>query len=369
MKGIDKNDRIKIYTLNVPPTPDKPFLTLERHREIISYFKEKGDAYYTLNSYGEVDFYLLEEDGNTSDDLADVAEQFRLRLQKNKGLDVEIKYNDELFYLFSFNLNKVMDKHILEWLVKEERVNIYYLACFEQEYFCTGLKTIALPQGLIYDLARFLQGKRFLMMPTFLDKKSSDRELTKARLLQESWGFYLDYSSLLQRIGSVAATEEILSRHIFDCIAKLQGSRSKQIEEDELILWIGRKVEAIDNEQPKEYYSFFLSGERVNPNKRNPAKVIVEKALRELPELKQIKWVSPLAEEGIPFAVISLHQVSRFKLTPGFFSASDQLYREKYLPYRNYINNYHKIVHDHLLLTPKTNIYSFIKKHKEKGGH
>lgn len=367
MKQQAKNNNLKIYTLSVPPTPEAPFLYKTRHREIIECFDRQNDIFFTMNSQGEVDFYLLIEPENSFDDFADMEEKFALSFRGKDNLELRIIYDEDVFYTVKFKLTNMMDKYILKWLSKEERVNLYYIYFFEEEYVCTGLKTTALPKGLVYDLTRFLRGKRPLLLPAFSEQYGSERTLTRTRLLGKAWGFYLDYTALLQRIGSVEDTEEIVSRHILDLMARLQQSKAKQVKEDELILWVGRKVSVDCHNQPKEYYSIYLSGNFVKNTKLNPAKLIVEKALSELPELKQIMWVSPLAEEGIPFALISADVLARFNLTHKFFRLCDQLFTENFQPYYGYINNYQQIQQNRLFFTPETKVYSLVKKRKDKG--
>jgi hypothetical protein len=365
-RQVENND-LKIYTLSVPPTPEDPFLYATRHREIIECFDQQNDTFFTMNSQGEVDLYLLIEPEDSFDDFADVGEEFSLFFRGKDSFDLRMNYQEDIFYTVRFNLTNMMDKHILKWLLKEERINLYYINFFEEEYICTGLKITALPKGLIYDLTRFLRGKRSLLLPAFSEQQNSDHTLTRTRLLGKAWGFYLDYTALLRRIGSVEDTEEIVSRHIFDVMARLQQSKAKRVEGDELILWVGRKVCVDSHNQPKEYYSIYLSGDFVKNTKLNPAKLIVEKALSELPELKQIMWVAPLAEEGIPFALISAHVLARINLTHKFFRLCDQLFNENYLPHHGYINSYQQIQHKRLFFSPKTKVYSLVKKRRDKG--
>lgn len=367
MEQQNKKHNFKIYTLSVPPTPEEPYLYLTRHREIIENFKRKGDTYFTMNSQGQVDFYILIKSEDSFEDLADLWEQFEVRVEKKGSLEMRILYPEEACYTFQFNLVNLMDKQILDWLVKEERINLYYIKYFAGEYVCLGLKTSVLPKGFTYDLARFSMGKRPLMLPVFSEHFSSDCELTKTQLLRKAWGFYLDYTALLKRIGNVQDTEEIVARYIFDIMARLQRSKCSQVQEDELILWVGRKIRVIGKEQPIEYYNLYLSGNLVKNTKTNSAKLIVEKSLGELPELRQVLWVSPLAEEGIPLAVISAHSVSRFNLTSNFFSLSDQLFKENYLPHRDYLNYYHQINNNRKLIVAENKVCSLLKKRKEKG--
>lgn len=367
MNQQNKNNNLKIYTLSVPPTPEAPYLYSTRHRAIINYFEQEGDTYFTTNSQGEVDFYVLIKPEDSFEDFADVCEEFELCVEKKEEVELRIDYEQEVIYTFRFDLVNPLHRHILNWLVKEERINIYYIKCFTGEYICTGLKTSALPKGLIYDLARFLTGKRSLLLPAFSEHLLSDSEITKTRLLGKAWGFYLDYTALLKRIGNVQDTEEIVSRYIFDIMARLQRSRCSQIQEDELILWVGRKVGVMEKDQPAEYYNIYLSGNLVKNTQQNPVKLIAEKSLRELPELRQILWISPLAEEGIPLVAISAHSLYRFNLTSNFFSLSDQLFKKYYLPHHDYINCYHKIERKRKLLAAETKIYSLVKKRKEKG--
>ena len=367
MNRQDINNNLKIYTLSVPPTPEEPFLYATRHREIIEHFDQQNETFFTMNSQGEVDLYLLIEPEESFEDFADAGEDFVLSIKGKDRFDLRIIYQEDIFYTANFNITNMMDKHILQWLIKEERINLYYINYYEEAYICTGLKTTVLPKGLVYDLMRFLRGKRSLLLPAFSEQNSSDHTLTRTRLLGKAWGFHLDYTGLLQRIGSVEDTEEIVSRHIFDVMARLQQSKSKQVEEDELILWVGRKVSIDSHNQPKEFYNIYLSGDYVKNTKSNPARLIVEKALSELPELKQITWVSPLAEEGIPFALVSEHILSRFNLTYKFFRLGDQLFNENYLPHYGYINSYQQIQHNCLFFTPKAKVHSLVKKRKDKG--
>ncbi|MFA6662558.1 MAG: hypothetical protein WCS56_05950, partial [Bacilli bacterium] len=200
--NLQDNNDLKIYTLSVPPTPEEPFLYATRHKEIIECFDQQNDIFFTMNSQGEVDFYLLIESEDSFDDFADVGEEFALTFKGNNRVDFRISYYEDCFYTASFSLANMMDKHILKWLINKERINLYYINYFEEEYICTGLKTTALPKGLVYDLIRCLRGKRSFLIPAFSEQNRSYHILTKPRLLGNAWGFHLDYTALLQRIGN-----------------------------------------------------------------------------------------------------------------------------------------------------------------------
>ena len=49
----------KIYSLSKPPSQKDPCLHSFRHSRIITHFQKDGNACHSLNSGGEVDFYLL----------------------------------------------------------------------------------------------------------------------------------------------------------------------------------------------------------------------------------------------------------------------------------------------------------------------
>ena len=364
----NKNNNLKVYTLSVPPSPQAPYLHPIRHSEVIRNFEEMGNTCFTMNWMGEVDFYILLCAGDTFDDYSDVYEQFELNIEQEGYLEIGLYYYDEeVNYSFKFCLSNPLEEHILTWLIQEKRVNVYYISQVAGEFICTGLKIAELPMALVYDLERFLTGKRALFLPTFAENALNDSKLTKQCLLQKAWGFYLDYTALLERIGDIDDTEEIVSRHLLDIMAHLQQPNLWQNKHDFLTMWVGRKIGVAVEYEPVEYYSIYLSGKSVTNHPQNPVKTIVEEVLRELPELKQVLWVPPLAEEAIPLVAIRDKLVHRFNLTNNFYYLSDRLFKEHYLPHRDYVSYYNRIVNYRRLTTQGAKVYSLVKKRREKG--
>lgn len=366
-QGNTQNNNLKVYTFSTPPLPNEPYLHAVRHRMIIDNFDGGGNVCCTTNSQGEVDFYVLLFPEDSFEDISRVSEHFQLNIYEKDYLEIQFLYEDEVLYTFRFHLANPMNRYVLHWLLKEKRVNMYYVNYFDGEYVCTGLKIFQLSGGFIYDLERFVTGKRPLLLPTFCESSISDGNLTKERLLKKGWGFYLDYRAMLERVGNVEDTEEIILRYLLDATTCLQQSRYSGIKNGFLIMWIGRRIGVSEDNQPLEYYCVYLSGDKVNNTDYNSAKLIMEKALGELPELRQTLWVSPLAEEGIPVAAIKDNRVYKFNLTNDFYYLSAQLFKEHYHTQKNYTSYYHKIANYHNQVLPKNNVCSLVKKRKAKG--
>lgn len=379
MKPGKKNrtkDKLKLYTLSVPPSPQVPYLHPVRHSGIIQAFLAGVNASFTMNSMGEVDFYLQLNENEAFEDYADVIEDYKLNIISEDELDISLLYDGEdSAFSLRFCLQNPMDRHILSWLVKQKKVNLYYILFFEDEYICTGLKVSELPIIFTYDLERFLNGERALLLPAFAEAPLQSNILNKNILMQNAWGFYLNYSALVRRIGNVDDTEEIVSRHILDLIACLQfGLKLKKgpkneggLAEELLIIWVGRRIGLFGDNEPIEYYSIYLSSPFINNDPQDPVKKIGEEALGELPELKQVAWASPLAEEGIPLIALREHLVHRFNLCNEFYYLSDRLFKEYFLPHSEYVSYYNRIINYRKLSTQGAKVYSLVKKRKDKG--
>lgn len=366
MSTFDNKDS-KIYTLSVPPSPEDPYLNLSRHQRILQRFKRGSNACHTLNSQGEVDFYLLLPTEDDFEDFPEKTEEFGLNIGKDHKLKIEVYYEEELFGEFPFDLNNQLDSYCLRLIATHKSVTIYFIHTLEEDYVCYGFKTITLPNVLCYDLSRQLTGKSALILPNFSQDFYSDEFFTSDTLLSQAWGFYLDYTALIERLGSGEDVEEIISLHILHGMARLQKSRRKAIQEDRLILWVGRRISLDCDDRPKEYYSIYLSGANLQGLKsRDVATKIIEETLQELPEYWGYKWVSPLAEEAVPLVVMTEHKLYRLNLAERFYTLSRQLFAEHYCSYNNYQSYYDKI---YLLKSEKveTKIYNLWLKRWEQG--
>jgi hypothetical protein len=363
------NQRInnsKLYTLSVPPNPEDPILHPVRHAQIINCFETGGTACFTMNSEGEVDFYVLLFPEDNLSEFPNNQEQFELNLNKIRYLELMLNYEEEkTAYLLSFDRNNAMDLHILDWLVQEERVNIYFINYFEGEYICIGYKVTELPKELTYDLERYLQGKRSLLLPRFDESFISDINITRDWLLRKAWGFYLDYTAMVNRIGTINDTEEIVSRHILDAIACLQQNGGKRNKKDYLIMWIGRKIRLSENNKPVEFYCLYLSGDSITNDKQDTIKKIMEESLQEIPEYRESLWVSPLAEESIPLVAIKSDIICRFNLTNNFYYLSDVLFKQYYSQDKDYASYYNKIL-NYSKKTLESKVSSLVKKRKDR---
>ena len=357
----------KIYTLSKPPTPEDPYLHPVRHSRIIRYFRRKGNAAHTLNSEGKVDFYLLLDPEDDIEELTDSAEEFGLDIQSREWIRLEIYYENKMLGTFHFDFDNPMDYQSIEYLLNKKHVNIYYITAEGNEYVCSGFKTVYLPRMLCYDIHRHLEGRRPLMLPRFDESYVSDDCITTDVLMKEAWGFYLDFTALLKRIGRVDEAEEIITRHILHGLASLQYSRRLKIKNDRLILWVGRRVTSNQGNGPSEYYGIYLSSELFCGNKiKDTAARILERILAELPEFEKSSWVSPLAEEAIPLAVLTGGCLYRINLTNRFYSLGDIMFTKKCLPHNGYKSYYHQVLVSNKATRIQTKVYDLLEKKRKK---
>lgn len=367
-------EKLKIYTLSVPPSPEVPYLHPVRHSSIINAFSEGINACATMNSLGEVDFYLQLNVPETFEDYLDGMEDYKISGITADKLEISLFYDGEdSAFSIHFSLQNPLDRHMLTWLTRHRRVNLYYITCDEDDYVCLGLKVSDLPFAVIYDLERFLQGQRALLLPTFAEESLPGTLLDRNDLMQKGWGVYLNYTAMVRRIGNVDDTEEIISRYLLDLTAWLQLERAKQKddgqtnEQDFLLFWVGRRIGLFGNKEPIEYYSVYLSGNFVQNKPLDLVNRIIDKAMGELPELQEVVWASPLAEEGIPLLALRGPLVYRFELANDFYELSERLFKENFLPHSEYVSYYSRILNYRKLTTQGAKVYSLVNKRKEKG--
>jgi len=341
---IPESKPLKIYTLSIPPTPEEPFLQPGRHQRILRKFQKGQNACHTLNSLGEVDFYLLLPPEEDFEDYPAKSEEFGLQVINDHKLKLEIYYDEELFGEFLFDLQNPLDVYCLRYLTVHKRTNIYFIQNVDDLYVCYGYKSIILPGVLSYDLARKLAGQKPLVLPGFSSEYYSDEFFTRDMLLGKAWGFYLDYTALQGKMENREDAEEIISLHILHGLARLQKSRSKAVKEDRYILWIGRRIGLDAAKQPKEYYSVYLSGGGMKGTKtRDHAARLFEEALQELPEYQGSQWVTPLAEEAVPLVVIARQKLYRLNMAEHFYALSRSLFAENFAPRPDYQSYYDRI--------------------------
>lgn len=361
------NPFMKLYTLSKPPSQEEPYLHPVWHNKVIKHFENNGNSCHIVNSEGEVDFYFL----LPLDDLEgylDKTEEIGLNLRKSQKVEIEIYYDEEnLTGIYIFDLEQPMDYHSLKVLTQKKYVNLYFINAMEDYYLCSGYHTVYLPAALCYNLERFLAWKEPFTLPQFNEENINDQIFDEELLLKKSWGFYLDYTTLVERIGSVEEAEEIISLHLLHSMATLQRSRRLKVREDLLILWIGRKVSVNKKAVPREYYNIYLSGANLTgEKKKDHAQIILEEIFSELPEFIQSEWVDPLAEESIPLTVITNNNLYRIDLTNSFYHTCDYLFKKYFLPDDNYQSYYHKFLISQMNNRLNTKIYNLVEKRKEK---
>ncbi|PKM87110.1 MAG: hypothetical protein CVU87_10295 [Firmicutes bacterium HGW-Firmicutes-12] len=363
--SIEKNTK-RIYSICKPPSPNQPHLHPHRHFDIIKHFEEEGNAYHTLNFYGEVDFYLFSSE-DLNNKLLTKQEEYGLICNKN-SIEMEIYYNDELKGSFLFALDNPLDTNNLQCLIEKRSVNLYYVACIDEKYVCSGVKTLVLPAFLSYDVQRYLEGKKTLLLPDFSASFISDNLITEDVIMRKAWGFYLDFTSLVNRIGNVEDAEEIVTRHILHGISCLQKSKRAKIKKDMLFFWVGRKVDLNYELIPREYYCTYVSGNYLQSDsaKDYPYK-IMEETFQDIPEFFEVNWVSPLAEEAVPLSVVHNNQCYRMNLSEKFYSMSNNLFKNNFLPTPEYQSFYHKIVETYIIESSKPKIYNLLDRIKKKG--
>lgn len=360
------NQNFKLYTLCKSPTPEEPYLTITRHRNIIEHFDRGEYSCHMLNSEGSVDLYYFISLEEELDDYLEEKEIFNLTFHKNKSIDLELSYGEGNCPTFTFKLDEPTDYYSLLYMIEKKKLNIFYIIYLEDVYVCSGLKAINLPVTLSYDILRYLEGKEPLLLPKFSSKVLSDKILSEEIILGKAWGFYLNYEQLIKRVGKVEDAEEIVSRYILHALTKLQRSRRKNITEDLIFLWVSRKIGLDEQNKPVEYYVAFLNGGMLTGQKdKDFARKIFEKTMSELPELAKIVWTSPLAEEAVPLAATHKNSAYRIDVTEDFYNLSSTLFLKYYQPHKEYVNYYAQIVNLQKKNHMDTKVYSLFEKRKK----
>lgn len=350
----------KVFSLNTPPSADSPYLYETRHGDIIRCFARSGNACHILNTNGDVDLYfLLSEDDN--EDIVSWQEDFVLNTLK-KQVELELYCDDKLKGVFTFRLESPLDVNNLRCLLETRRANIYYITRLEEQFVCAGVKSIMLPAFLCYDAIRLLEGKRALLLPDFSNNFITDNLITEEILVKKAWGYYLDFSAMLKRIGNQDDTEEIITRHFLDSITRLQKSRLASVSKDVLFFWIGRSVSGHKG-APCEFYSTYISGYHLNGEPaKDYAHRIIEGAFREIPEFLGARWVSPIAEEAVPMAAVYNGDFYRVKLTERFYKESSAIFRENYRPDPAYTSFYERIVSTYATEPARPKVYNLTER-------
>ena len=322
-----------------------------------------------MNYWGDVDFYLLIDSDDYLDVFQQELEEFVLKIPAKNTKDVEIYYSENNFEgTFRFNTREPIDYHTLKSLVDKKEVNIYFMRLFEEEYICIGVKNVYLPAMLCCDIQRFLEGKKPLLLPAYNNSIIFDRQVKESTILKKGWGFYLDFTKMKDRIGSSQETEEIISRHVLDGIARLQRGREKSAAAKECIfIWAGKRIMLNHENIPCEYYNIYISGDLLSEkNQDDYAKKILEKSLKGLPEFERCLWTSPLAEEGLPIACLSGKRLYRIDMTKVFFKRLARLFQKFCLPGESYVSYYQKILTSKERRTIQTKIYNIFEKRRQK---
>lgn len=358
----------KIITNSKPPSPQEPLLQKGRHFRIIEHFEKKGNACHTLNSQGKVDFYLLLREDQDFEDLASSSEDIILKFSSKETIQLEICYKDTGFKgSFRFDLKQPLDKQSLISLIGTRTLNVYYINLLDENYVCLGLKTLQIPPMLIYDLWRFVLGQKTLSLPRFSKESIQDDRLPETMFLCKAWGFYLNYTALLKRIGNLEEAEEIVSRHILHLMARLQKSRRVKIENGLILIWVGRKIGLSKNGETVEFYSLYLNTPDCTGEKtKDDIAQLTERMLKELPEFEKMAWVSPLAEESVPLSLLYQGRLYRISLNNSFYAKGAELFRAHYLPAANYISYYEKILAAKKESQPETKVYDLLEIRKKK---
>ncbi len=358
----------KIYTLTKPPSPDYPYLHPVRHAEIIRNFNSAANACHTLNYWGEVDFYLLTTNDDYINGVQNGIEEFALKIPGKNSKNIEIYYcEDNIESTFRFNTKEPMDYHILKNLIEKKEVDIYFVRLLAEEYVCIGFKTVYLPSMLCYDIQRFLEDRKPLLLPTYYNNIVIDRQIREAAMIKKAWGFYLDFTTMTERIGSIQEAEEIISRHVLDGVARLQRSRQKNTGNECLCIWTGKKIMLNQENVPREYYNIYINSDFLFDGKEEDlVKKVIEKSLKELPEFERCLWTSPLAEESLPIACLYGNRLYRINITRGFYKRLARMFQKFYLPVEGYVSHYQKILSSKEAIMSETKVYNIFEKRRNK---
>lgn len=359
----------KIVTLSKPPSPDFPYLQKNRHQKIIDCFTNRETACYTLNSSGNVDFYLLIPEEYV-EAILEKDESFDLKYIHSEEVRLILHYDDFVSAEYKFTFQDAMDFYSLKRIVQKRVFNIYYINYLDGEYVCTGVKMINISGIFAYNLGRVLQGKKPLSFPRFSEESASDREITEAVLHGKAWGYYIDYSVLINQVGDFEEAEEIVSRHILHGMTRLQKSRRPSIKDEKYILWVGRNISLDEKKEPSEFYNVYISSKSFTGSlKDDLAGRIFKEALIEVPGYSEEKWTYPLAQEGMPVVMLHKGSIRRFKLTERFFQKSVKAYQKLVQPQTHYQSYYEKVLQANSFRDSQAEVYDFsaIREEKKNG--
>jgi hypothetical protein len=291
-------------------------------------------------------------DENLFDGIMAVKERLSLTFQKNKVVALTVDY-EALDMMenpcFRFSLDREMDRYCLEWLSQYETISLYYMVASSDEggweYVCVGLKTLSVPFTIWYDIKRYVSLKGPLRAPYFLAEDISDRCLTGKLLVSPAMGFYVDFSKLILRFESEDFAEEVFHRHFFHGLSRIQFTRRKEVREQPVYVWVNKQVAINEDNRPSEMYGVFLQVQHQNFEKtRDALYSLFSACLGELPEFAGSKIAFPLAEEGIPAAVIEKGTLGKFRVTNEFLLRAKGVFQDRFAKDRKYKSCYERLM-------------------------
>jgi hypothetical protein len=146
----------------------------------------------------------------------------------------------------------------------------------------------------------------------------------------------------------------------------MQKSKRASIKKDMLFFWVGRKVDINLENIPSEYYCTYISGNYLKSDRaKDYSYKIMEETFDDMPEFLETQWVSPLAEEAVPLSIVHNNQCYRMNLSERFYSMSDELFQNNFLPNSEYQSFYHRMAVSYVAESSRTKIYNLVERIKK----
>lgn len=327
------SERNKIFTMIPSPKPDNPYLSKISHKPIIDVFNKEKNTYHTINTSGELDFYFMfDGDLDELEESMHLQEEMAIRLTNSYveiSLTMEHEEYENIIAPYYFYFKKPEHMYNLKRLIEEGAMNVFYILNLEADlYACGGGKTILLPETLIYDLQRVSAGKEILQKPILSNQSIWASDLKIDHLLSQGTSFSFDFSAIKNRIekefdaieNEEYLAEEIISRHLFDSLAKLQRSKISTNINGNFVFWLSRSHGLNKSNKPCEIFIVTITG------LRKAGMNIIHKVITELPEYLEMDYKNPLEEGAMPVIIYQQQNINSIKIDIAFYGqAADTL--------------------------------------------
>jgi len=287
---------------------------------------EQGNRYFSRQGgNGDVDLVIVFQDIEDFSESTTSQTTIDFQRHKDRLFLVVWTLNDlsnPLGFPIPFSISEPDELHKLEKIKEQSKVWIHYLALEDEQLIhiyseSTPLPEIELNKELkLQEAPSVSQGEN---EEEQIYEKEADK-LSDEQLLQTGFGYAIDFSSMINKLGEEASEEKLMTA-VHEAVLRMRTHPFPKIRDSNFLIWVAEKRNRIKPDMDSRLLTIFISSDQEEiidfdgaTEEENPFTTI----LLTLPEFLATLQASPIEHGGYPIMEYDAGKLMHIQLDKEF---------------------------------------------------